>query len=328
MRALCILVVATALGILAAGCDGSGSLVSVPSPSSTPYPLDALRDRAEPLCAAAVAGTAPRGTGAPATPIASYWRQDDSGLERAYQNRDLKRTWTAYTGVTYEAGPGYENEFLTGFTLARVEDVRTIVCIHERWIGAGTYETSGTLGVRKDWTAYILSWPDGAVLTTRTVRGGDPPATRTTGGGQGGCSVCTEPGKPPAREVHTWLHSLLDGPPATATAAPVTATATAQRTATASPTATRTPSPASGASTVPGCTLCGVHSLPNGGTLEVRANAYEGWSTSADGRELTLRLKEGATARVQGATCTNLDPRTVRCTLTPGNRVIADGAAP
>lgn len=331
MRCLPFVALLVTLAALAAGCGGSGGSTFVTTPPPTPYPLDALRDRAEPLCAAAVAGTAPRGTAAPAGSIASYWRQDDSGLDRPYQNRNLKRTWTAYSGATYEVGQGYENEFLTGFPLQRVEDVRSIVCIHEQWVAVGTYERSGTLGVRKDWTVRILSWPDGAVLVEHSFRGGDPPATRSSGGGQGGCSVCTEPGKPPAKDVHAWLHSLLDGAAGSATPSPATATATATQnsslltvTATATRTAvplTATPSPTAG---VPGCTLCGVHNLPNGVTLEIRTNAYESWSLSADGSELTLRLRQGATGRVQGVTCTTLDPTTLRCSVAPGSRVIAE----
>ncbi len=77
------------------------------------------------------------------------------------------------------------------FTEASSPDqVRSLICIQNHEYSAGIY-TDGTVATRRDWTVYLLSWPEGVLLEKQAFRGGAPAAVKTGYGSGSGVSPST-----------------------------------------------------------------------------------------------------------------------------------------
>lgn len=87
---------------------------------------------------------------------------------------------------------------------APLEEVQTLICIEQTRINKGMYIPAGGTAFQPQWDIWLVSWPEGSLLGSRTFMGGPPPRTKTGPG--------SRYGEFPEEEALAWLDDVLSEP--------------------------------------------------------------------------------------------------------------------
>jgi hypothetical protein len=104
--------------------------------------------------------------------------------------------------IEYEQGMWAPSEFIP--IPEQIDKTQTLICILQTRLNKGTYIPIGGTAFQLQWDIWLVSWPEGALLGSKTIMGGDPPQTKTGTG--------SRYGKSPADEALAWVEAALSEP--------------------------------------------------------------------------------------------------------------------
>ena len=116
----------------------------------------------------------------------------------------LNAQWPSAAMINIEYGDGIwvPSDFVP--IPENIDEIKTLICTLQTRINKGTYIPIGGTAYQPQWDIWLVSWPDGTLLGSRTLLGGPPPQSKTGPG--------SRYGDLPEQEALAWIDAVLSEP--------------------------------------------------------------------------------------------------------------------